>query len=141
MCSHDGMNGVVILAQIIIGGEDRPTSDTEHDVYPFVHQTFPNDLSSSLPLTHKFVPLLLREGSQSDQTLIQKTLRPIKKTALLGGFSVTVFTSYTRPLPNIGCVLIYDKDDANKVNKDDAFVCKNHPSNLTALEVLGRLEV
>ncbi len=59
-----------------------------------------------------------------------------KKTALLGGFSVTVLNCYTLRLPNIRHVLIYNKDEANNANKDEAFVCKNHPSNLTMLKVL-----
>jgi hypothetical protein len=64
-----------------------------------------------------------------------------KKTALLGGFSVTVLNFNKRHLPNIFHVLIYNKDEANNANKDEAVICKNHPSNLIALKVARSIVV
>ena len=46
------MNGVIVFPKIIIGGLNGATGQAKHDVYPFVHQAFPNDLSTSFHLAH-----------------------------------------------------------------------------------------
>jgi hypothetical protein len=62
------MNGVLILHQVVVGGQDGPAGQAEYNVYALFEKAFPNYLTASFQVTHTSCSSLIEQGFVSDLT-------------------------------------------------------------------------
>jgi hypothetical protein len=54
------VDGVIVLKQFIVGGQNGPTGQPEHHIHPFMDQALPNNLAAGFLLAHGWTPFFVK---------------------------------------------------------------------------------